>query len=356
MGVSQKGARKPLASIPYIDIRGGTQLDLLDAHLRGARDLMAAATRTFGPLGELASKAALPLGDRVSCRWLARNNNPYLDEIHAIADRVKRDGVYFLNVCFEWGCTSGVWQTDAGPLLRRVLDWPFPALGENIVVAHQTGPAGDFLNATWPGVTGVYQASAPGRFAAAINQAPMREHGAGFALDWLQARVATGKTDAIPPSHLLRQVFETARSYDEAKQRLCDTPLAVPAIFILAGIENGEGCVIERTETQFAVREMSDGRVCATNHFEEAFEDRGMGWRPRPIDSAGRLSCANMLDGEDDAWFKPPVANINSRLAMTANAATGTVEVLGTEGVDAVTGVFRLAAQATTSRVLGNSR
>jgi hypothetical protein len=337
---------KPLISIPYSDIREGTPLDLLDAHLGNARSLVVAATNTYGPLGQLASKAVLPLGDTISRRWLERCKNPYLHEIHAIAHRLGRDGVYFFNVCFEWGCTSGVWQTDTGPLLRRVLDWPFPALGEHIVVAHQKGPAGEFLNATWPGVTGIYQASAPGRFAAAINQAPMRENGAGFLIDWLQARIETGKNEAIPPSHLLRQVFETARNYAEAKNTLCRTPLAVPAIFILAGTRTNEGCVIERTETQFALREMNAGRVCATNHFVGDFEDPTKSWRARPIDSEGRLSCAIGLAGdcEERTWFSDPIANINSRLAMTANPSTGEISVFGTEGVAPVTEVFRFAA------------
>lgn len=336
---------KPLISIPYSDIREGSPLDLLDTHAGGAHALIAAATNTYGPLGEFASKAVLPLGDNISRRWLERCKNPYLDEIHAIANELSRDGVYFLNVCFEWGCTSGVWQTDNGPLLRRVLDWPFPALGEYIVVAHQKGAAGDFLNATWPGVTGIYQASAPGRFAVAINQAPMREHGGGFVGDWLQARIATGRSFGIPPSHLLRQVFETAPTYADAQNKLCNTPLAVPAIFILAGTKDGEGCVIERTETQFVLREMTDGRVCATNHFEGAFEDSGKGWRARPIDSEGRLSCANALGtSEDQTWFSAPIANINSRLVLQANAATGHLSVMGTEGVNPVTEIFRYAA------------
>jgi hypothetical protein len=35
------------------------------------------------------------------------------------------------------------------------------------------GPAGEYHNITWPGYVGILTASAPGRFAAAINQAPL---------------------------------------------------------------------------------------------------------------------------------------------------------------------------------------
>jgi hypothetical protein len=329
----------PLISIPYVDIRDGGPVDLLARYRASAHALVEAASGTYGALGRAASLAALPLGDRASERWLARNRNPYLDEIRAMAGVLGRSGVYFLNVCFEWGCTGGVWDTQEGPLMRRVLDWPFPALGEHLVVTHQKGDAGDFLNATWPGMSGIYQASAPGRFAAAINQAPARMHGLGFAGDWLQSRLLTEKSTALPPAHLLRQVFETAPDYDSAKHLLCETSLAVPAIFILAGRRAGEGCVIERTETDFVARAMEDGRVCAANHFV----GRQDGWRARPIDSPGRLACAlGLAAGEDVVWFAAPIANANSRLAMTASPANGALSLVGTNGAVAVTEMLRL--------------
>jgi hypothetical protein len=330
----------PLVTIPYVDNRGRTPVDLLECHAAGAHALVKAATTTYGAAGRIASLAALPLGDRASRAWLERARNPYRGEIAAMAKLLGRDGVWFLNVCFEWGCTGGVWESADGARLRRVLDWPFPALGEHILVVHQSGAAGDFLNVTWPGVAGIYQASAPGRFAAAINQAPMREYGAGFVGDWLRSRVAVGRTGALPPAHLLRRVFETAPDYQAAKTMLCETPLAVLAIFILSGVGAKEGAIVERTEDACALREIADGRVCATNHFV----GRTQGWRARPIDSEGRLGCALALDGEDDAfaWFSAPIANANSRLAMTAQASSGALAVMGTQGGEPVTEVFRL--------------
>jgi len=338
MRVSQN---TPLVSIPCVDIRGRSPVDLLTAYAASAQALIAAAARTYGSAGQAASLAALPLGDRASLRWLQRNRNPYLAEMQAMAQVLGRSGVYFLNVCFEWGCTGGVWDTMEGPMLRRVLDWPFPALGEHLVVAHQDGPAGEFLNATWPGVTGIFQAAAPGRFAAALNQAPSRRRGLGFAGDWLRSRLLTQRSTALPPAHLLRRVFETAPDYDAAKRLLCGTRLAVPAIFLLAGTRAGEGCIVERTEDDFVLRAMADGRACAANHFV----DREAGWRARPIDSAGRLAAARALNADDGdfAWFQPPIANANSRLAMTATPASGALALMGTEGTVPVTEPFRLS-------------
>ncbi len=335
----------PLVKIPYVDLRGLTLLELLFLRRRSARALVEGAKMTFGEASRLASALAMPIADRASRRWLERSRSPYLAEIDAIASALRISGVHMLNVCFEWGCTSGVWPTEDGSLLRRVLDWPFPLLGEHIVVAHQNAPVGDFFNATWPGFSGVLQAMAPGRFAAAINQAPSRRHGVGFAGDWALGRVAVGRNFALPPAHLLRQVFETAPDYPSAKTMLCTTPIAVPAIFILSGTRSGEGCVIERTEEAFAVREMADGQVCATNHFELSPGGAKHSWRARPIDSYGRLAHANALRGEMDfSWSVPPIANVNSRLALTANAATGSLMVMGTEGATAVSEIFRRPA------------
>jgi hypothetical protein len=155
-----------------------------------------------------------------------------------------------------------------------------------------------------------------------------------------------GLGDGLPPAHLLRQVFEIAPDYASAQLLLCRTRLAVPAIFILVGPSPEEGCVIERTEREFAMRGLSGGRVCATNHFEGRLDDHGKGWRPRPIDSEGRLACANELGAEADdfSWFSAPIANANSRLAMTACPATGALSVMGTEGKSPVTEIFRFAA------------
>ncbi len=336
-----------LAEIPLVDIRSGTPLDLLKLFPGRAEALAKAAAGTFGLASRVASRFIFPFGDRVSRTWLLSTANPYREEIAEMERALGIDGVILLNVCFEWGCTSGVWQTEDGPLLRRVLDWPFPTLGESVVVALQSGPAGDFHNITWPGISGTFHAFAQGRFAAAINQAPMRRHGRGYLGDWAKNRVNVRGENGLPPAHLLRRTFETAPDYAAAKKALCETPVAVPAIFILSGVRTNEGCIIERTERDFGLREMEDGRVCATNHFVSRLNDSGQ-WMARPIDSPGRLKSARALNGGEDsfAWFVAPIANVNSRLAFEANAATGALRLIGTAGPLATTKVFELPQAA----------
>ena len=228
-------------------------------------------------------------------------------------------------------------------MLRRVLDWGFPQLGETMVMLRSMGAAGEFHGITWPGLSGLFQGVAKGRFAIAINQAPMRRHGAGFLGDWLKNRLETKRSRALPPAHLLRQVFETAPDYAAAKEMLRSMEIAVPAILVLAGPD--DGCIIERTEKGHGVREMAGRPLCTTNHFLTALDRDGLGWRPRPIDSAGRLACASGLCEthfhEDSGWFVPPIANPNSRLAFEATAA-GRLILMGTAGAKPVTQTLRL--------------
>lgn len=335
-----------MQSIPYIDIRNGSPLDLLNTHGGNAVELINASRNTFGMVSYVLSAPAFAVGDSTSKKWLEKTNNPYRAEIDAMAQRLGIPGIYALNMCYEWACTSGAYRKNNDVTLARVLDWPFPKMGENIVVAHQRGVAGDFYNVTWPGVSGMLNGMAVGKFAASLNQAPMQQHGLTFVGDWAKNRVSTWNASALPPAHLLRHVFETARSYDEAKKLLANTPVALPVIYTLTGISAHQACVIERTENDAAIREIEGDRVTASNQFETRLKDTGKGWLPREIDSEGRMkkSCEIAIDSINDNfdWFVSPIANAHSCLAMTANAATGALSVMGVKGSDAVTNVFRL--------------
>ena len=333
-------------TIPLVDVRAGGPRQLVRDYPERTRALVKASRRTLGFFSELVSCAVLPSGDKISRDWMASTRNPYLDEIDDYAKNLGIAGVYALNICFEWGCSSAVYAKDGGPTLARVLDWVFPKLGENIIVAHQQGNAGDFYNATWPGVSGVFQAMAPGRFAASLNQAPMRRHRLTYVGDWVKNRRRVFQTTALPPAHLLRKAFEEAKDYAEARDMLARTPVALPVIYILGGTKSGEGCVIERTENDFVLRHMENERVCASNQFETRLDLTGHGWRARPIDSAGRVRQARTLPlasvNDQFQWFAPPIANPHTRLAMLACAGSGTLSVFGTQGEKMVTEVFCL--------------
>lgn len=336
----------PKQPIPFIDLRGKTAIDLLRAYPDKANALIRSARSTYGFASRLASFVFMPLADRYSHKWLSRTQNPYMHEIESMASILDSHGVYTFNICFEWGCTSGAWRSGNAISMLRVLDWPFPSLGEHVVVALQDGEAGEFYNITWPGLSGMFTGMAPSRFSAALNQAPMRKHKRGYVGDWLVNRKLAYKQDGIPPAHLLRQVFETADSYELAKLMLIKTPIAIPAIFILAGTKPGEGCVIERLENEAEILELSaDQYVRATNHFVSRFDAIGDGWRPREIDSKGRYRHSGSiggyeLDQQHFSWLRAPIINADTRLCVVADAQAHRLMVQGFDASLVVTELF----------------
>jgi hypothetical protein len=346
-------------SIPYVDLRGKTPVDLLRAYPDKAQELVTAARRTYGWLSYAASALVLPWVDKKSHEWLLDTNNPYLHEIETFAEVLGIRGIYALNISYEWGCTSGAYRTDETVSMLRVLDWPFPALGSNVMVVLQSSKAGDFYNITWPGVSGVYTGMAPGRFSAAINQAPMREHKKSRLRNWFENRLLVEKEDAIPPTHLLRQVFEQAKSYKDAKKMLMETPLAMPVIFTLTGLNAGEGCIIERLERTAEVTELNASpQLCTSNEFNTSLTMVGEGWTPRAKDSPGRYRQASEIHGYELAtdnfdWIKAPMVNALTRLCVIADAATCRLQVQGFEGMAPATDVFILPMDTHEQRKAG---
>ena len=116
-------------------------------------------------------------------------------------------------------------------------------------------------------------------------------------LDWLVERRRAGRSKALPPTHLLRQVFEKAKNFDEAQQMLSDSPIAIPALFTLAGAD-GRSVVIERLEDRYRHRTAPNPTAIA-NHWPDLPGHDGpwpRGWL-RGVDSAGRFRDACVWAG-----------------------------------------------------------
>ena len=317
--------RKP---IPVLAVGASFPLETLEHEEARAHALIDGATRQV-PL------AALRSLDAVSRRWLAKQDSVHLAEIDAIAARLHRPGAYFLSVNYEWGCTCRVAPAPDHKSARlvRVLDWRTPGLGRHVIAARVACDAGPFVTLTWPGYTGVLQGMAPGRFAAALNQAPMRKPLGAFYLDWAVNRARVWRMPHLTPAHLLREVFETARDFTEAKRMLTERPISTPAIFSLAGVKPAETAIIERSEMEAHVHE---GTNVTANHWQAA------GWRghARGNDSAGRARQMHGVAPELDAgfpWLGPPILNDNTRLVMVADARQGRLVAQGFEDLQAAT-------------------
>jgi Acyl-coenzyme A:6-aminopenicillanic acid acyl-transferase len=312
-----------LPEIPLIDCDEGGAERLFDLAAMGARRLAAIARRSYSP-------PVVAFLDWRSRQWVERNDSPYVPEIEHIAERLPGAGVHALNCSYEWACTTAA----VAPLMMRVLDWRLDGMGKEVVVARHRSPAGSWLNVTWPGFVGVLTALAPGRFTAALNQAPLRRRSYVLPIDWLIDRLKVNGTRALLPTHLLRLVFETCSNFDEAVEVLRDTPIALPAMFAISGA-NGEACVIERQEERAFVFE---GNEVMANHWLNSQWRRG---RSRGIDSNGRWHALRASAAQTDmsqgfGWLRPPVLNRLTRLAAVMNAATGALSVIGLEATGTI--------------------
>ncbi|MGF1629179.1 MAG: hypothetical protein ACFCUT_06885 [Kiloniellaceae bacterium] len=344
-------AETGLPEIPLHDVAG--PLDLLRLEPARLAALIAAAERQY-------PSVAIALADRLSRRWLEQSENPYLAEITAVAEALGRPGAHFLNLSYEWACTCSVGPTADGTAARltRVLDWPFEGLGAEVVAVRQQGPAGvpnsDWVNLTWPGFTGCIQGHAPGRFAAAFNQAPLRRRSPFKYLDWALDRLGLWRARALPPSHLLRRVFDTAPNFAAAKAMLTETPLALPAIFSLAGPGPQDYTVIERLEDRAVIHASLEGdSLVAANHWAGVPLPRA---RPRGAVSDRRAEVMRAeapQAGGDFTWLKAPVLNPTTRLALYAEPASGR---LVAQGFEAAGPNRAVAATAVTEILAGGGR
>ena len=323
----------PQPAVPLIDVREGAAA----AHAARRRDqALAVREACLGwlPLGGVLAR----LADPVVRRWMHRAGSAYRQEIEEIARTVGRPGVWLLHGAYLFGCTALADEGGQGPRLRRTLDWPFPGLGRLVEVARQRGPAGEFLNVTWPGFVGVLTALAPGRFAAAINQAPMRRHTRGWALLWLDYAInaigALCRSGRLPPEHLLRQVFETAPDFAAARHLLASVPLARPVIFILVGCGEGQRLVIERECTH--ARCYVDDTVVANawRNMNGSWQGRVCGEGTSADNNRRRVQAMAAWTGreaDNGRWAAPPVINDCTRLIVEMCPADGTLAVAGCE-------------------------
>ncbi|MBV9828278.1 MAG: hypothetical protein JO001_21815 [Alphaproteobacteria bacterium] len=140
----------------------------------------------------------------------------------------------------------------------------------------------------------------------------------------------------MPPSHLLRHVFETCATYLDAKHRLATTPMALPAFFILAGTRPGEGCVIERTEDAAIIREMP---AAIANHWVGLPQ----GGRPRGHNSDERhRRMEDAVNNESAEWLAAPVLNRDTRIIATINLSQSQMMLQGWEASGPATAELRL--------------
>ena len=330
-----------IAEVPLLEVGAGGAAELAAA--RGAEAVALIDTA-------LASHPLLPaaarIADRVSRRWLERQHNPYLDEINRVAQLVPRPGVFFLNIVYEWACStsSAPDPSGSGARMIRVLDWGLQGIGRYLVLGRHATRYGPCYNATWPGFAGVLTAMAPGRFAGAINQAPRVPILGPRWIDEVIGRVRLLRSrDALPAAHLLRRVFEEASDYEAAIAMLthASVDLAMPALFTLSGVAPEQSCVIEGLGRQrrFHRAAAADGFAIGVANDWLSGDLAGvprahaLEWsaaaHPRDNNRIRRSSICALQQGRFSgaADLAPPVINGHTVLVASANARTGEMTV-----------------------------
>jgi hypothetical protein len=260
-----------------------------------------------------------------------------LDELASLSTR---PGAYFLNVHYEWGCTTAAKPAADGTTARllRVLDWNISGLGRYVVAARIASAFGPWVSLTWPGFIGVLQALAAGRFAAAINQPSVKRRTGLVAIDWLLQKPGVWRSPHLQPIHLLRRVFEEARDFTAAHRMLESTPICTPAIYTLAGLRPSEVCVIERRESSARLLSPS---ACAANEWQTPE------WHPGhhgAFENAARLAAMHTTPGSLDLkWLHWPILNRETRLALAADPGEGRLIAQGYESDGPATRPLELA-------------
>lgn len=288
----------------------------------------------------------LGIADHFALKWMGKADlMGYEQEMYDVAKEIGGSGKYILNLSYEFACTSAVVnEYDKKPALYRAFDWPINNIGETLMILKREGKKGHFWDITFPGMVGVVHAMAPRRFAVSINRAPIPVtfklpfwQGLTKPLDrWVQ-RVKTYKTGATPAPILLRKVFEECANYDEAVKMLSETKISAPTIFTVCGMNEGEGCVIERDRDAAFIKHGTD--AVTANHWQA--KELGKA-HPRPIESHRRLECMKKVQKAPQAlhnfnWVAAPLLNDMTRLVCELSPRKELIKIAGTQGLEQVT-------------------
>jgi acyl-CoA:6-aminopenicillanic acid acyl transferase len=161
------------------------------------------------------------------------------------------------------GCTAGVrWFDGLGMVQARTLDWSLTNLGNATRLFCFRRGKREFFSVGFPGFVGVLSGMLPHRYSVTINWAPP---------------IAMPSFD-FGPAFLLRETLEECDRYDEAVDVLTRTPLSTSVFYTVVGVEKGQACVIERTQSEAVIRQAGASvLVQANHHVAEQFSQHNQG-------------------------------------------------------------------------------
>jgi len=186
---------------------------------------------------------------------------PYADELRGIAadTQLPLGDILLYNMFYEVDtvCTSIVAEDPEGRLYHarnldfglfigwneKTHDWTITELLRKTIINIEWHKGGKtvFKSVNFAGFVGVYNGVVPQRFTVTANQRFDVGGGLIGILKWLRGENATSWMTL-----LVREVLETANSYDEAVNRLSNTPLMAPVYYIVGGNQSGQGAIVVR--------------------------------------------------------------------------------------------------------------
>jgi hypothetical protein len=284
------------------------------------------------------SRELLALGDVFAKRWLKKTNMPFSADVFAVGKALGMSGIASLNLSFEFGCTTGAGSIDGKQVMRRTLDWPLTEMAPHVVAAKLEGTRGPYLTLTYPGFVGALQGVVPGEYSVAVNQAPLTKVTGVKAIDWLLSVQRTLSSGFTPPAFLLRQVLESCATYDEAVAMLTDTPICIPAIYTIAGAEDGQNLVIERVQE----KAWQHSESFAANHWENG---EAPGKKRTPDSRRRRSEMLHTFTATDTlAWLKEPILDPTTVLAFEADVKEGVLSAVAVKDGERISQVLTIGA------------
>ena len=178
--------------------------------------------------------------------YYMKTNSEMFDEIQSIS---KKTGVdisllmltnYYYDLINQKLCTTIVARSSQGEVLfASNLDFSFPEELGKLAFYGNFMKNGEtvFLGQGLYGLVGVLRGTVPGKFSVAINQRPTGRSDAFRRIFF---------SNAFENVYFLRKVLETQKSYVEAKKMLETAQINSYAYYVIAGVSDNEGAVIER--------------------------------------------------------------------------------------------------------------